>query len=48
LNPLKNLKNTACELKKRYGLTDKDFVFVFIGRLVKDKGIEELLKRSAG
>lgn len=38
------LNKTACELRKKHGLTDKDFVFVFVGRLVKDKGIEELVE----
>jgi glycosyltransferase involved in cell wall biosynthesis len=38
------LEKKACELKKQFGLTDKDFVFVFVGRLVKDKGIEELVE----
>jgi glycosyltransferase involved in cell wall biosynthesis len=31
-------------LKQHLGLTNKDFVFVFIGRLVTDKGINELIK----
>ena len=38
------LSKTACELKKKFSLTNKDFVFVFVGRLVKDKGIEELVE----
>jgi glycosyltransferase involved in cell wall biosynthesis len=42
--PGEELDKTACELKKQFGLTDKDFVFVFVGRLVKDKGIEELVQ----
>jgi glycosyltransferase involved in cell wall biosynthesis len=46
--PTEELNKTACELKKRYGLTDKDFVFVFVGRLVKDKGIEELVEAFSG
>ena len=41
--PGEELSNAACELRKKFGLTDKDFVFVFVGRLVKDKGIEELV-----
>jgi glycosyltransferase involved in cell wall biosynthesis len=41
--PTEELDKTACELRKKLGLTDKDFVFVFVGRLVKDKGIEELV-----
>jgi glycosyltransferase involved in cell wall biosynthesis len=38
------LNKAACALKKKFGLTEKDFVFVFVGRLVKDKGIEELVE----
>ncbi|WP_394749406.1 glycosyltransferase family 4 protein [Spongiimicrobium salis] len=30
------------ELRKSLGIAEDDFVFVFIGRIVKDKGIEEL------
>jgi glycosyltransferase involved in cell wall biosynthesis len=41
--PGEELSNSACELKKKFGLTEKDFVFVFVGRMVKDKGIEELV-----
>lgn len=32
------------ELKKNLGIAEDDFVFVFVGRLVKDKGINELIK----
>ncbi|HEY8896911.1 MAG TPA: glycosyltransferase family 4 protein [Niastella sp.] len=46
--PTEELNKTAGDLKKRYGLTDKDFVFVFVGRLVKDKGIEELVEAFSG
>ncbi|HEY8894682.1 MAG TPA: glycosyltransferase family 4 protein [Niastella sp.] len=42
--PTEELDKAACELRKKLGLTDKDFVFVFVGRLVKDKGIEELVE----
>jgi glycosyltransferase involved in cell wall biosynthesis len=42
--PTEELANAAGELRKKHGLTDKDFVFVFVGRLVKDKGIEELVE----
>jgi glycosyltransferase involved in cell wall biosynthesis len=42
--PGEALNKAACELKKQFGLTEKDFVFVFVGRLVKDKGIEELVE----
>jgi glycosyltransferase involved in cell wall biosynthesis len=41
--PTEELSKIACELKKKHGLTQEDFVFVFVGRLVKDKGIEELV-----
>jgi glycosyltransferase involved in cell wall biosynthesis len=32
------------ELKAQLGISEKDFVFVFVGRLVSDKGINELVK----
>jgi len=31
-------------LKKEFGIKDDDFVFLFVGRLVKDKGVNELIK----
>jgi len=34
---------TKLELRKKLKLTDDDFVFVFVGRLVGDKGINELI-----
>lgn len=33
----------AAHLRTRTGLTDRDFVFVFVGRLNRDKGIKELI-----
>ena len=30
-------------IKKKHGIKGDDFVFIFIGRIVKDKGIEELI-----
>ncbi|WP_205509176.1 glycosyltransferase family 4 protein [Longitalea arenae] len=42
--PAEELEKTADALRKKYGLTDKHFVFVFVGRLVKDKGIDELVE----
>ena len=30
-------------LKKKLGITQEDFVFVFVGRLVRDKGINEMV-----
>ena len=41
--PNSELEAKATELKKQYGIADDEFVFVFIGRLVKDKGTEELV-----
>ena len=31
------------EIKERYSLQDEHFIFIFIGRLVKDKGVNELV-----
>ncbi len=31
------------DLRKQHNIADSDFVFVFVGRLVKDKGINELV-----
>ena len=31
------------ELRAKLGLSNNDFVFIFVGRLVKDKGIDELV-----
>lgn len=31
------------DLKNKLGIKDNDFVFIFVGRLVKDKGINELI-----
>ncbi len=31
------------KLKKQLGISEKDFVFIFVGRLVKNKGINELV-----
>jgi len=38
------LEMQAAQLKASYGIQPGDFVFVFIGRLVRDKGMEELVK----
>jgi len=35
---------TRCALKEKIGIKSTDIVFCFIGRMVKDKGIEELIK----
>ncbi len=37
------LEATAQALREKLQIKESDFVFVFIGRLVKDKGIEELV-----
>ena len=36
-------ENFISNLKKEFSISEKDYVFVFIGRLVKDKGINELI-----
>lgn len=35
-------KVNICGLRTQIGIPDKDFVFLFVGRIVKDKGINEL------
>lgn len=40
----KNNKNIDTAIDKKLGIKDTDFVFVFIGRIVKDKGISELVE----
>lgn len=42
-NPLQVSEETKQGLKQELQIKDKDFVFVFVGRLVKDKGITELV-----
>ena len=37
------IASSANELRKRFHFRESDFIFLFIGRLVKDKGIEELV-----
>ncbi len=32
------------EIRKKYGLSEQDFVFGFVGRITRDKGVNELLK----
>lgn len=32
------------ELREKYGISDDDFVLTFVGRIVKDKGINELVE----
>lgn len=36
--------DTLSQLQKQLGIQPEDFVFVFVGRLVKDKGINELIQ----
>jgi glycosyltransferase involved in cell wall biosynthesis len=43
-SPTPEIEASADKLKRELNLTDKDFVFVFVGRLVRDKGIEELIE----
>lgn len=38
------IEEAANDLKKQHQITDENFVFLFIGRLVRDKGIEELVQ----
>lgn len=42
-NKNNKINNSALTFKKKFNLINK-FTFIFIGRIVKDKGIEELLK----
>lgn len=37
-------EDTLSQLQKHLGIQSEDFVFVFVGRLVKDKGINELIQ----
>lgn len=39
-----DVRNEAATIRNKLGILDSDFVFVFIGRLVKDKGIQELVE----
>ena len=36
-------EETKSELRNKWGIEKNDFVFVFVGRMVKDKGINELV-----
>lgn len=42
-NPTLFSEKEKADLKKKIGINDDDFVFIFVGRLVKDKGINELI-----
>ncbi|MBT8304343.1 MAG: glycosyltransferase family 4 protein [Bacteroidia bacterium] len=43
-DPGKYSKEDRNELRKSLGIDDDDFVYLFVGRLVKDKGINELIQ----
>ena len=36
-------KQWRTELRRKYGIDEKDFVYGFVGRITRDKGINELL-----
>lgn len=38
------LETQLRELKYKLGITEEDFIFIFVGRLVRDKGINELVE----
>ena len=42
-NPALFSENEKTELKRLLGISNKDFVFIFVGRLVSDKGLNELI-----
>lgn len=42
-NPDLFSNDDTSQLKKDLGINEQDFVFIFVGRLVKDKGINELV-----
>ncbi len=42
------LVDQAKQLRSKYGISSTDVVFSFVGRLVKDKGIEELVEAFKG
>ncbi|MBC7830315.1 MAG: glycosyltransferase family 4 protein [Chitinophagaceae bacterium] len=39
-----DMESSAAELRRKLNITNSQFVFLFVGRLVKDKGIEELIE----
>lgn len=43
-DPLKYNENQKMRLRNELAIQNDDFVFIFVGRLVKDKGINELIK----
>lgn len=42
--PSEELREAGRRLRAGWGIGEKDLVFLFIGRLVKDKGVEELVR----
>jgi glycosyltransferase involved in cell wall biosynthesis len=47
-NPSLYTEDTKQELRAQLGISKEDFVFVFVGRLVSDKGINELVNAFKG
>ncbi|SUP53961.1 Glycogen synthase [Weeksella virosa] len=43
-DPKKVSEETKKEIRKNLGIKEEDFVFLFVGRVVKDKGINELVQ----
>lgn len=43
INEFSNHNYNAKIIREEYGISENDFVFGYVGRLVKDKGIEELV-----
>ncbi len=43
-DPQRYNESLKAELRKELGITNEDFVFIFVGRLVSDKGINELVQ----
>jgi glycosyltransferase involved in cell wall biosynthesis len=41
--PSETLKISAAELRKKYAIAEHETVYCFVGRVVKDKGIDELV-----
>jgi len=47
-DPQQYSENFKADLKSTLGIAQEDIVFVFVGRLVKEKGIEELVRALNG
>lgn len=43
-DPVSVTQETKSKIRKELGIKDEDFVFLFVGRMVKDKGINELIE----